>query len=426
MQPSGDSADSSAAPSSAPQASRRMLALVLALAFLFTLAGRGLADSYIVFQLPLASELGLNRSETTSVYSLLMIVGALSAPMVGMLYDRHGPRVTYGLGLALVGCGLLAAALAHGLIVLYLGVSLLIGCGTTTLGVVSAAGLVRPWFPRRTSTAMGFAFAGMGCGLLSIIPLAQFGIEHIGWRKTYFVAAAIVCALWLASQLLLPWRRLDAARRAMFAAGGGAKPGDATTRRAALTAALRTREFWGLAQVFFFTSVMTYVINIQSVPYLVHSGFPAFTAALAVGVAGALSLLGVVSAGAAADGWNPRISAAISYSSSFAGIGCLAALGYFPSTPLLCGFVLFYGIAQGARGPLVASLSHTIFKGPASGTIFGAIYMGAPLGAAAGAMLSGVLYDLTQSFTPSFVLVIVAIMLGGSPFWSSALRRHQK
>jgi len=422
MQPSGDSAE----PFKTPQASRPMLALVLALAFLFTLAGRGLADSYIVFQLPLAAELGLNRSETSSVYSLLMIVGALAAPLVGMLYDRHGPRITYGLGLALVGSGLLIAAMARSLIALHLSVGLLIGCGTTTLGVVSAAGLVRPWFPRRTSTAMGFAFAGMGCGLLSIIPLAQLGIEHIGWRNTYFAAAAAVWTLCLASQVLLPWHKLDAARRAALAAVAGNRTGDTTPRRAALMAALRTREFWGLAQVFFFTSVMTYVINIQSVPYLVHSGFSAFTAALAVGIAGALSLLGVVSAGAAADGWNPRVSAALSYTSSFAGIGCLAALGYFPNAWLLCGFVLFYGIAQGARGPLVASLSHTIFKGPASGTIFGAIYMGAPLGAAAGAMFSGVLYDLTRSYLPSFVLVVVAILLGGSPFWSKTLRRHQK
>jgi len=406
--------------------SRALPALVLALAFLFTLTGRGLADSYIVFQLPLAAELGLNRSQTSSVYSLLMIVCAVSAPLVGMLYDRHGPRLTYGLGLALVGGGLAVAATASGLPALYAGVSLLTGSGTTTLGVVSAAGLVRPWFPRRPSTAMGFAFAGMGCGLLTLLPLAQFGIEHIGWRKTYLFGAGALWALCLATQAGLPWRRLDAPRRTLLAANRAPARQQSHARRAALRQALRTRAFWGLAQVFFFTSLMTYIVNLQSVPYLVHSGFPAITAALAVGAAGALSLLGVVSAGAAADGWSPRLSAAISYLSSFAGIGCLAALAYFPSTPLLCGFVLFYGIAQGARGPLVASLAHTIFKGPASGTIFGAIYMAAPLGGAAGAIVSGLLYDLTGSFLPSFTLVVLAILLGGSPFWSRALKPYQK
>ena len=76
---------------------------VLAACFILNMFGRGLADTYTVFLLPLEREFGWTRSELTGVYSIYLLVNGLSAPLVGLLFDRLGPRWVYGAGMACLG-----------------------------------------------------------------------------------------------------------------------------------------------------------------------------------------------------------------------------------------------------------------------------------------------------------------------------------
>ena len=59
---------------------------VLAACFILNMFGRGLADTYTVFLLPLEREFGWTRSELTGVYSIYLLVNGLSAPLVGLLF----------------------------------------------------------------------------------------------------------------------------------------------------------------------------------------------------------------------------------------------------------------------------------------------------------------------------------------------------
>ena len=65
---------------------------VLGICMVLNLIGRGTADTYVVFLRPLEQDLGWSRSEMTSVYSIYLLVNGLSSPIVGMLFDRFGPR----------------------------------------------------------------------------------------------------------------------------------------------------------------------------------------------------------------------------------------------------------------------------------------------------------------------------------------------
>ena len=65
--------------------------------------GRGLGDTYAVFLLPLERELGWTRSELTSVYSIYLLVNGCTAPLVGLVFDRLGPRWVYGAGMSCLG-----------------------------------------------------------------------------------------------------------------------------------------------------------------------------------------------------------------------------------------------------------------------------------------------------------------------------------
>ena len=76
---------------------------VLALCFTLALVGRGLGESFTVFLKPIAENFGWDRAQVVSVYSLTWLAGGLTAPVVGRLFDRYGPRTVYSLGLLLLG-----------------------------------------------------------------------------------------------------------------------------------------------------------------------------------------------------------------------------------------------------------------------------------------------------------------------------------
>lgn len=429
---------------SASTSSLALPLLVVALCFGFNFIGRGVGDTYMVFLLPLGAEFGWQRSQMTSVYSALMVVGGLASPLSGLIFERWGPRVLYAGGLALMATGYTLAGHATALWHFYFCVSLLGGLGASALGMVPASALISRWFERRMSTAIGLAYAGFGCGALFIVPLVQTLIDGPGWRAAYHWIGGILVVL-LPLSLVLPWGAMRAGRRPVRLAAAGDVAGGAAAVSAAgaataasaddsasaaassrssaateaLRRALRDRRFWLMVQVMFFTAVGMYLIIVQSVAYLVEIGLTPLKAAGAFGSAGMLSVLGVSGAGWLADRFGYKQAATLSFCGTFCGTAVLFLMSYQATHWLLGAYVLLFGLCQGARGPLVASLSARHFPGPGQAAIYGAIYACMSVGSGLGALLAGVLYDLSGGYRAAFLLSMACVLLAAAPFWLS-------
>jgi MFS family permease len=130
------------------------------------MVGRGVADAFMVFVLPLSEEFGWQRAQVTSVYSIFLVVTGFRRPH-GMLIDRLGARVVYPLGLLLLGrrasshprCRSSGNSRSS---------SGSVGAGVSMLGMVPASMLISRWFRDRMSTAMGVAYAGFGTGTIVV------------------------------------------------------------------------------------------------------------------------------------------------------------------------------------------------------------------------------------------------------------------
>ena len=399
---------------SAPARSPLAMAVgVLVLCFAFNFLGRGVGDTYMVFLLPLETEFVWHRSQMTAIYSALMIVSGLAAPLGGMVFDRWGPRILYAGGLGLLGVGYFLAGKVDALWQLALCIGVLGGLGIAAIGMVPAAALISRWFERRLSTAIGLAYAGFGCGSLLLVPLAQALIDAHGWRYAYQAIGAALLVL-LPVAVAMPWTTM----RAGLPSRPPAAPRP-SRNRGPVRAALRRRTFWLLVQVMFFTAVGMYLIIVQSVAYLVDVGFAPLQAAGAFGAAGALSVLGVSSAGWLADRFGHRRAATVSFAGTFLGIALLFAMSFRASVWLLSAYVLLFGICQGARGPLIAGLSARLFRGPGQATVYGVIFACMSVGSGIGALLSGALHDLTGGYRAGFVVAMVCVLLAATPFWTS-------
>ncbi|HMM71432.1 MAG TPA: MFS transporter [Rhodocyclaceae bacterium] len=392
---------------------RRLAATAVALAFFFYLLSRGVGESYSVFLLPLGRELGWSRSALTGVFSLYLAVSGITAAIMGMLFDRFGPRFVYSLGLGSLGGGWFLAGFIEQVWQLYACLGILGGAGVTALGMVSGASLIGRWHHKRLTTAMAIAYTGSGCGLLALVPLCQFILDNFGWRNCFHLVGGGVLAICAAIQLL-PWRALKAGHPAHPSKVRGQHGSPAAWT---LARALRVPEFWYMAQVFFFTAVGMYIVLVQVVPFLVERGFSSMESASAFGLQGMLSVFGIISAGWMVDRLGHRGVATLTFVGTGLGIVALLALAYWKAGWLVTAYVLAFGLGQGGRGPIVSSLCARRFAGAGQATIQGALFSGAWVGSAVGALCAGVLHDLTGGYVASFVVAIIAVLLGGIPFW---------
>lgn len=384
---------------------------MLAVCFFLTFLSRTLADTYTVMLRLVEAEFGSTRAQVTGVYSVVMLVAGLGAPAAGWLFQRFGGRLLYALGFCLLGIASLCAAAAKEMADLYLSIGLVGGLAGAALGMAPAATMVTWWFRQRTSIAIGIAYAGLGCGALVMVPLAQRLLERMSWRDTYclFGVAAVIAGVLVQ---LLPWASIMARRP-------GPAAGENRATKGTLWHALRQRRFWLLVQVVFFTSLGMYIVLVQSVVYLTDVGFSPAQSAAAYGAAGMLSIVGVAASGWMAERFGHRRAATMTFAGSALGLLLLVLMSLAPSVWLLCAYVLLFGVCQGTRGPLVSSLSASFFRGPGYATIYGTILALLSVGSALGALTSGLLHDLTGGYYAGFAFALCCIGVAALPFWLS-------
>ena len=372
-----------------------------------------------MFLLPLEREFGWTRSQLTGVYSVYLLVNGLTAPLVGLVFDRLGPRWVYGAGMMSLGA---AFFLAGGLMELwqfYLLIGALVGIGVSLNGMVPASALLARWYRERLSSAIGIAYSAFGAGALIFIPLAQYLVGELDWRATYRLMGG---ALLLLAPLIvfgLPWKTYAAGHPAARAEARG-KAGAGWT----LAAALRAPLFWGLVQVFFCTSIAMFSIIVQLVVFLVDAGFSPLAAAGAFGVVGLLSAASVMGSGFASDRFGYRQTISLSFAGTASGMALLLAMTAAPSALLLALFVPLFGLCMGVRGPIVSSVAARYFAGPRVATIYGLIYASNAVGAAIGAFVGGLLHDLTGGYRVGLVFALVFVALAAAPFWTIPALRN--
>ena len=392
---------------------------VLALCFALSVLGRGLGDSFTVFLKPLSENFGWDRAQAVSVYSLTWLAGGLTAPLVGRLFDRSGPRAVYSLGLALLGGAFLVASQAQHLWQFQLSIGLCVGIGIAFIGNVPNSILLGRWFGPRLPTAMAVVYSATGAGVLILLPASQVLIDHLGWRGAYQIFGATALFL-LLPLLVLPWRLFSSGSPTLAKSAAA----DFADQGWTLLSAMRHHAFWALFSTFFFTAIGMYAIAAQVVAYLIDAGFPPLQAATAWGFSGVVLLFGMLGISSLDGIIGRRPSVLFSYAISIVGIVMLWGLQWYPNFWLLTGFVVCFGSMIGSRGPLLSATALKIFRGERVGTIYGTISIGSGLGSALGSWGGGLIHDWTHSYNPLIAFALVSVILGMIPFLVvPALRR---
>lgn len=399
----------------------RTAVAVLAVCFVLNMLGRGLGDGYAVFLLPLEREYGWPRYQLTSVYSVFLLVSGFAAPVVGMLFDRLGPRLVYGAGIALIGSAYLAASGLDRLWQFYLLIGGAVGVGVAMSGMVPASAMLSRWFHARLSRAIGIAFSATGVGIIIFVPVAQALVERYGWRTAYQLLGLAMLVLLPVVLFALPWGRFAAGQPAGRASQAPSARDEWTLRKA-----VGTRIYWGMVQGFFCTALGMFAIFVQLVAFLVDAGFPPFTAATAFGICGMLSAGSVMGSGFLTERFGSLRVVTASFAGTMTGMLLLLVIAQHPSTPLLVAFVLVFGASLGVRGPIISSICARHFAGPRLATIYGTVLSSNSVGAALGSLVGGVLHDLSGGYAAGLTFSLCSIALASMPFWTVPALRNAR
>jgi MFS family permease len=371
----------------------------------------GLMFSFSVFLVPLLEEFGWSRGLAAGAFSLSAVVQGITSPLIGTLVDRFGPRRLILGGAVLLGVSCLLGTRITEVWHLYLVTGVLTAAAISAVGWVPSGALVAQWFAHRQATMMGLAFSGMGVGVLTVGPLAQWLISTHGWRSAYLILGVGTLALLVP----LVWIGVhEAPRTAPSPARAGAPADDGGVR---VRAALRTPAFWALFCAYMCTPLAVFTVVTHQVAFAVDQGFPRLFVAGIFGLTGFMSIAGRVIFGFAADRIGRAMSATISFACTAVGTVALLSIETSQHPAGLYVYAILFGLGFGARGPIITAIAAQLFPGRRFGAIYGYLSVGNGLGGGIGPWFAGALFDLTGSYRAPFLIATLFCVAGSVCFW---------
>jgi MFS family permease len=354
---------------------------------------------------PLTAEFGWTRADVQAGILFSSGLGALTAPLVGWLSDRYGPRVLVLPSLVGLACGFfLAAAMNGALWVFFLayGAMAVLGAGTTPVTWTRA---IAANFDRQRGLALGLTLTGTGVCAMLAPAYAVTLIEHFGWRGAYVGLGLLPIVL--ALPIVYVWFRPLPGHAVSAAGTGSAAPAWGLT----VGEAMRGYRFWVLSTSILAIYLAVSGISPNLIPALTDKGMSPARAATAQGVLGFAIIIGRVLVGHLIDRfWAPGVALV---ALSLPVIGCLILTGP-PDFTMTLVAVLLIGIAAGAELDLMSFFASRYFGLRHYSKIYAILYALLAVAGGAAPMLFAGVYDRTASYDTSFYVAAVLFAFGAT------------
>jgi MFS family permease len=381
--------------------------LLIAVVFVM-LAGSGIRAVFGVFIKPIETEFGWTRQQLSGAAALSLFVLGAVGPAVGWLADTWGPRRVMLLSSVVLGIGTVLASFVGHLWQLYASAGVLMAMGSGGLGMATSSSIAARWFVARRGLILGILGGAMSAGQMLVVPLSMILIALYGWRSSFLWLG--VGVLVVAIPIILALVRDDPKDKGLEPYGantfaGRAFGGVRDERRVPVSEAMGTPAFWLLASTFFvcgYTSnglVLTHLI-----PHAAEHGFSEMHAAQALGLMGAMNIVGTILSGWICDRFGRKGPLAFYY--GVRGLSLIFLL-YVWNVPSLHIFAAIFGLNYISTVPPTTTLTANIFGRLSVGALSGWIYFSHQVGSAVGAWAGGAIFDATGSYSWAFLSAAV-------------------
>ena len=346
-----------------------------------------------VFMVPLEHEFGWTRTEASIGYSISLMLGFLTSPLIGRLVDKSNARFLALPGIVLTGFTIAAFSLATSSIAVWIALWCMVSLVGGLIGPSVWLAVVSGSFEKNRSLAISITLCGMSLATMLAPLSARLMIDAYGWRLAWVALGVIWSAPALILSLLFFFDRRPSSRaKAEQPVQAGPKP---ELRRVFLSS---TFIRLGLALTTIGLAGSSFSLHL--VPALGDKGINPTTVAVIAGIPGLMGILGRLALGSVFDRVGQvRVTL---------GIMALYALASFilaqqsDSVPLAITGCIVLGLAGGGMHVFVACVVTRLFHSSIFGVVYGSLTSLSVLAAASGPLLTSRVHDVVGSYTPVF------------------------
>jgi MFS family permease len=383
--------------------------VIVAVTFVIMLFSWGLYIVFGVFFDQLRGEFHWSRALISGAYSLSSIVSGVLAIPMGGLTDRFGPRLVVTFSGFFLGLGYLLMSQVNALWQFYLFYGVILGIGMSGLWIPLISPLVR-WFVEKRSLMTGTVISGVTVGqLMAPLVFSRLIAAH-GWRLSYIIlGGAVMLVIVLLSQFMRPGPgqigRLSTREKEAEKQNFQSESEDFILKEA-----VRTRQFWLVAAIFFCIGFTAFSITVHIFPHATNLGIPDITAANILSISGGIGIIGnFVLGGIAGDIIGNRKVFIIGLA-----LMVVSLLWIIPTREvwLLYLFAVVFGIGIGGAGTSESPLLARLFGLSSHGLIYGVVGLSWTLGGAVGPFVTGYMCDVFQNYQLAFLLCAVIGIIG--------------
>jgi MFS family permease len=362
----------------------------------------GMLFAYGLFFKNFEIEFGWSRTLLSSSMSIAFLISGVLAFFAGHMSDRFGPRlvlIVTGL-VGSTGYFLLSQITAPWQLFVVFG--LFIGLGLATHDVVTLSTMAK-LFTKRRGIMTAVVKVGTATGQMSVPPFAAFLIALYDWRLALMILGIGAAVVLVVAALLM---------KSPVASSSSGAPIDVPGTT--FIDARKSSNFWMICAIQFSFFITLSTIPLHIVIHGMDLGMTPAMAASLLSVMGGASIVGRLGVGGLVDRIGGRRALIFCFVPLI--ISLLAFLSI--STPwILFVGVAVYGIGHGGFFTVTSPTIAQYFGLKAHGKIFGFVLFFGMAGGACGPILAGRIFDVTNSYGPAFMTLAGMAAVGMLLAW---------
>ena len=371
-----------------------------------------------VFLKPMADEFSWSRSTISLAATINMLVYSFGAVFVGRMLDRIAPRWIITVGAAIAACGYILASLVSTPLGFYITYGLMVGLGSTGMGVVVCTSSVGKWFIKKRGLAIGITSMGISFGTISLTPLAGYVVNFFDWNIGLLALGVIIFMIGLiVSQTLM--RKTHPEAYGLLPDGDKIAiphqtPITQSVHRISTLTILKDSRFWTLAVCQGLAVMLVMSVFMHQVAYATDNGIGKLAAATSLAAVSLTGFIGQFLFGLLSDRLkDPKYALFLGISVMLTGMILLINAR---SVRDLYIYALIYGFGYGSMAPVAPIIIAHRFGRYVMGSIYGLLTFFIGIGGSIGPILGGLIYDHFGSYrhlwvTNIIVLGVVAIAI---------------
>lgn len=375
---------------------------IVGAAFFVLAVNYGSRYCFGVFVKPLAQDYGWSRSVISLGASLNMFVYSACAVIIGRMVDRIAPRWIVTVGAVIAAISFMLTAFIREPWQFYLVYGLLLGIGSSGLGVVGVNSSVGKWFIRKRGTALGITTMGVSFGTVALTPLAGVVVKNFDWQTGFLMLGIITLVIGVSLSQLF-FRKIRPEDHGMLPDGETRPEMVVKIDAAPEPVRLRfgdmcvDRRFQVLALSFGLAVMVLMSVFVHQVAFAIDQGIDRVLAASSLAALGLAGFTGQFFYGWLSDRIrDPKYASFLGMMFMLAGLVVLLQVG---SARGLFFFAVIFGFGYGSLAPMMPVLLADRFGRHYLGSVYGFVTLFLGIGGSVGPYLAGLIYDRFGAYT---------------------------